>query len=255
MYKRQSQHLTYEDNEVFFQYVVENDDIKFLLDKLRPTVVISAFKGDHDAQLNAHKALRSYIAEVRSRKLLFISSSNVFEGRWQFPAYEYDIPMAESQHGKSKLAIEKELQQLPEDQLSILRLPIVLGVNAPVLVQLKQAVKHQAVFEVFPNRIISVTTQTKLAQQVHYIINQKLSGIFHLASVDVVHHIDLFVDITEKLEMEIPIFKKVYESNEERYLALLAKDNLLPKTYTITVAEVIEECTLKEEISTLKKIS
>jgi hypothetical protein len=43
----------------------------------------------------------------------------------------------------------------------------------------------------------------------------------------------------------------VYGSNEDRFLAILPKLKKLPKTYRITVAEVIENCIL-EDIVTLR---
>ena len=112
--------------------------------------------------------------------------------------------------------------------------------------------KHHAVFEVFPKHIISITTEDKIAQQVHYIINKNLTGIFHLASNDVIHHDDLFTEIATKIGRKMPIFKSVYSSNEDLYRAILPRDNKLPETLQITVSEVIDSCTLHEEIVTFK---
>ena len=104
----------------------------------------------------------------------------------------------------------------------------------------------------YPNLVITATTVNKVCQQVHYIINQSLRGVFHLASNDMVHHEDLFREITSKIGDKMPIFKSVFSSNEDQYNALLPKHNKLPKTHQITVAEVIEECSLNEEIMSIK---
>ncbi|MEZ4875501.1 MAG: hypothetical protein R2793_08640 [Flavobacteriaceae bacterium] len=133
-----------------------------------------------------------------------------------------------------------------------MRLPLILGVQAPTIRQLREAIKHHAAFEVFPNLIVSANTYDKLAQQVHYIINKQLSGIFHLSTEDVIHHDELFREISEKLSGKLPIFKNVYSSNEDQFLAILPKENKLPKNYRITMDEVIAESTLKDEIVTLK---
>ena len=119
--------------------------------------------------------------------------------------------------------------------------------------QLRQAIKHAAAFETYPNLIISVTTADKVAQQVHYIINKSMDGTFHLASSDMVHHEDLFREIAEKLGDEIPIFKSVYQRNEDSYFAILPKTNLLPTSYQITVAGVVDASTLNEDILTIKQ--
>lgn len=239
------------DNQVFYKYHVEDDALDVILAQIQPDCVISCLRGDYTAQYKAHELLVEYCIATNSR-LLFLSTVNVFDGKGTFPSYENDTAFSESSYGRFKVSIEKLIQTLPKKNYAILRLPMVLGVNSPRVFQLKQAIKNHAAFEVFPNLIISVTTADKIAQQVHYIINKNGRGIYHLASKDMVHHYDLFREISEKISDKTPIFKSVYSSNEDRYLAILPKKNKLPKTYRITVAEVIEDSTLKEEIITLK---
>ena len=111
---------------------------------------------------------------------------------------------------------------------------------------------HCYYFEVYPNLTISITTADKVAQQIHYIIRKELDGVFHLASDDMVHHEDLFREITSKMGNNYPIFKSVYRRNEDEYLAILPKKNKLPKNYRISVEEVVEDSTLNEEIATFK---
>jgi len=246
-----SQDGLFGDNRVFYKYRVEDNALDVILTKVQPDIIISCLRGDFAAQYKAHELLVEYCMATNSR-LLFISTVNVFDGNGTFPSYENETPFSQSNYGRFKISIEKLLQTLPKENYAILRLPMVLGVNSPKVFQLKQAIKNQAAFEIFPNLIISVTTADKTAQQIHYIINKKGKGIYHLASKDVVHHDDLFKEISNKLSDKIPIFKSVYSSNEDRYLAILPKKNKLPKTYRITVAEVIEDSTLKEEIITLK---
>ena len=119
------------------------------------------------------------------------------------------------------------------------------------ILQVRQAIKHQAVFDVYPNLIISITTANTIAQQIHYIINKELTGIFHLTSNDLVHHQDLFTEICEKISNKTPIFKSIYNSNDDQYLAILPKHNILPTNYQTTVADVVENSTL-EDLITLK---
>ncbi len=240
------------ENQVFFRYNVEGGGLDSLLAHIQPTVIISALKGDHRAQYRAHETLVEYSLATDAR-ILFLSTVHVFDGKGEFPSYENDKPASNSDVGRFKISIEKLLQTLPKKNYAILRLPLVLGVNSPSVFQLKQAIKYHEHFEIFPNLIVSVTTADKFAQQVHYILNQRGHGIYHLASKDIIHHDDLFKEISEKISDKKPIFKSAYSSNEDTYLALLPKKNKLPKNYRITVAEVIEDSTLKEEIITLKK--
>ncbi|MCB0457714.1 MAG: sugar nucleotide-binding protein [Flavobacteriaceae bacterium] len=246
-----TQESLYAHNRVFFKFKAEEDNLEAILKEVRPKFIISTFKGEAKAQLKAHESICNYLLENKS-KILYISCASVFDAKGDFPSYEEDPVLAQSDQGKLASAIEKLLKNLPENKRVIIRLPLVLGINAPLIIQLKQAIKHHATFEVFPNLIVSATTQNKLAQQIHYIINKNLKGIFHLASEDVIHHDELFDEIAKKISRKKPIFKNVFSSNDDRFLAILPKENLLPKNYQITIEQVIEESTLKDEIETLK---
>jgi len=241
------------DNQVFYRYCAEENSIVPILEEIKPSVIISAFTGDLNAHFKAHSEIASYIVAHHNTRLLYLSSAQVFDGNNTLPRYENDTPLAESSFGKHTLRIERLLLETIPAQTAILRLPIVLGVHSPTLIQLRQAAKHHASFEVFPNLIVSITTADKIAQQVHYIVNRELDGIYHLASDDMIHHEDLFRELCEKLGDEEPVFKSVFHRNEDSYLAILPKKNKLPKSYRISVSEVIEDCTLKEEIVTFKK--
>ena len=92
---------------------------------------------------------------------------------------------------------------------------------------------------------MNVTSDYKLTQQIHYIINRNKYGIFHLGSSDLVHH-DEFVDnIIKILGSFKPIYKHVYTTNDERYLAVLPKYNKLPKHLNIQSNEILEELEFK----------
>ena len=246
-----SAHELYDNNKAFFGYDVANDDITQILKQIKPTIIISALRGNFKAQYHAHKQVCKYINGASQCRLLFLSSVNVFDGSTDLPSYEDTRPRAVSEYGRFKASVEKLLFEKIKHQVSILRLPMVLGAYSPRILQLRQAIKHQAVFDVYPNLIVSVTTANTIAQQIHYIINKELRGVFHLASNDLVHHQDLFTEICEKISNKTPIFKSIYNSNDDQYLAVLPKFNTLPANYQTTVASVIENSTL-EDLLTLK---
>ena len=246
-----SAHELYDNNKSFFGYDVANDDITQILKQIKPTIIISALRGNFKAQYHAHKQVCKYINGASQCRLLFLSSVNVFDGSTDLPSYEDTRPRAVSEYGRFKASVEKLLFEKIKHQVSILRLPMVLGAYSPRILQLRQAIKHQAVFDVYPNLIVSVTTANTIAQQIHYIINKELRGVFHLASNDLVHHQDLFTEICEKISNKTPIFKSIYNSNDDQYLAVLPKFNTLPANYQTTVASVIENSTL-EDLITLK---
>ncbi len=246
------QHGAFSENQIFNKFCVEEDSMLLLLNEIQPTVIISAISGDFKCQFEAHQQIVNYALINDYCSVLYISSSEVFDGKFRHPSYENDLTLSETALGKFKISVEKLLLETIPKQTTILRLPMVLGINSPEIIHLRQCIRHNANFEVFPNLIITATTINKVSQQIHYIINQSLRGIFHLASNDMVHHEDLFREITSKMGDKMPIFKSVFSSNEDTYSAIIPKENLLPDSQQTTVSQVIEECSLNEEIMSIK---
>jgi dTDP-4-dehydrorhamnose reductase len=227
-------------NQKFFRYDLLEDDIHRILQEVRPDIVISALRGDFGAQIQAHAHMAEYIAKNPVR-LLFLSSANVFDAYSKFPSYEYDKTLSESVYGRLKIRIENMLLRLPAGKMAILRLPMVFGNASPRVREIRDALDLGAPIEVFPNLIINVTSHDRLCQQVHYLINRDKYGIYHLGSRDLVHHDDLIREMVAHLDQGTPVFKRVYTTNEERYLAVLPKDNLLPKNLQLSYQEVIDD--------------
>lgn len=246
------QHGAFSENQVFHKFCVEEDATFLLLNTIRPTVIISAIDGSAKSLYKAHRDIVNYLLLNTDCSILYVSSPEVFNGRFTHPSYEKDATLSSTEAGKLKISIEKLLLETIPTQTSILRLPLVLGINAPEIHHLRQCTRHHASFEVYPNLVITATTVNKVCQQVHYIINQSLRGIFHLASNDMVHHEDLFMEIALKIGEKMPIFKSVYSSNEDRYNALLPRYNKLPRSLQITISQVIEDCCLNEAILSIK---
>src|SRR5690606_32381312 len=157
-----------------------------------------------------------------------------------YPADEYDKTLSESVYGRCKLKIENALLRLLNHKYVIARVPMICGANSPRILELSRQLKEKEAIEVCSNVVINATTDTKLTQQLHYIINRGRQGVFHLGSNDLVHHNDLILDICELLGEQKPLLKNVYDSNFDRFLAVLPKDNLLPGNLQISVQEVVK---------------
>jgi dTDP-4-dehydrorhamnose reductase len=229
----------FEDNKQFIRYDMQEDDIYQLLEKIRPQIIISALRGNFSAQVQAHQHIVEYLVK-HDCKLYFLSSANVFDAYSKFPSYEHDKTLSESVYGRLKIRIENMLLRLPKSKMAILRIPMVFGNSSPRVKEMKKFIWNNEPIEVFPNLIINVTSDYKLTQQIHYLINRNKSGIFHLGSYDLVHHEDFIKDILERIGSFNPIFKRVFTTNEERYLAVLPKDNKLPKNLRISCQEIID---------------
>lgn len=230
---------SYEGNKQFFKYDMEEDDVYQLLENLRPNVIISAVRGNFAAQIQAHQHMVEYISRNDTR-LVFISSANVFDGYTKFPSYEYDKTLSESVYGRFKIKIENMLLRLPVEKMAILRVPMVFGNTSPRIKEMKSFIWKNEPIEIFPNLVINVTNDVKLTQQIHYIINHNKCGIYHLGSTDLVHHDEFIREVVERIGTFNPIYKRVYTTNEERYLAVLPKDNMLPANLQISYQEIID---------------
>ncbi|GAA4278769.1 sugar nucleotide-binding protein [Aquimarina mytili] len=234
----------FEKNQKFFQYDMETEDISILLDNLKPTIIIAALRGNFNSQIDAHLRIIKWITNHKC-KLFFISSANVFDSFSNYPSYEYDKTLSDSVFGRFKIKIENALMRLPPHKYVIARVPMVFGATSPRVQELKTLHDLKAPIEVFPNVIINVTTILKFTQQIHYIINRNKKGIFHLGSTDLIYHFDLIKEVCDMLQLEDPVFKQVYDSNNDRYLAVLPRDNKLPKNLQITTQQVIDSVIIK----------
>ncbi len=229
----------YKNNQQFFHYDHEKDDIYEILEAYKPNIIISSLRGNFSTQILAHQHIIEYVKQNKCR-LIFLSSSNVFDAYSKYPSYEKDKTLSESVYGRFKIKIENAVMRVPKRKWTILRLPMVLGSNSPRVEELKLSIKEKTPIEVFPNLVMNVTTYDKLTQQIHYIINRNKTGIYHLGSTDLVHHDDFIKEVIDTLGDYKPIYKQVYTTNDERYLAVLPKHNLLPKNLHIKSKEVIK---------------
>ena len=232
---------SFEKNKHFFQYNIEEDDVYEILDIVKPTIIISALRGDFSKQVLLHQHLTEYVFSHKI-KIIFMSSANVFDAYVKYPSYEQDKTYSNSIYGHFKIKIENMLLRLPKKQVAILRLPMVFGAQSPRVQEIIQSINEKEPIEVFPNLIMNVTTDSKVTQQIHYIINRNKYGIFHLGSNDLVHHDDFIKEIIASLELKNePIYKRVYTTNDDRYLAVLPKFNKLPKHLQIVSQDILTE--------------
>ena len=231
---------TFEKNKQFFHYNVEEDDIYEILEATKPDIIISALRGNFHAQTIAHAHVAEYALEHGS-KIIYLSSANAFDAYSKYPSYETDKTLSHSIYGHFKIKIENMLMRIPKRQVAILRLPMVFGTNCPRIQEMKQLISDNEAVEIFPNLIMNVTLDKKVTQQIHYIINRNKSGVFHLGSTDLVHHDEFTKELVSNITASKVPFKQVYTTNEDRYLAVLPKYNILPKHLQITSEKVLEE--------------
>ena len=219
----------FKNNNQFFQYDCETDDIVEHLNIIQPNIIISAIRGEFSSQLVAHQHLYQYAKLHKHVKIVFLSSSNVFDAYSKYPSYENDTTLSNSIYGHFKIRVEQQLLKLPKRQVVIMRLPMVFGVQSPRVKELRALHELDEFVELFPNLVMNVSWDTKITQQLHYIINRNKYGVFHCASTDLVHHEDFIKDLMRAMGLKHSKYKFVYTTNDERYLAVIPKYNTPPK--------------------------
>jgi dTDP-4-dehydrorhamnose reductase len=233
-----------DNNHQFFEYNFEEDDIYDILAFIKPSIIISSLRGDFSKQVLLHQHLTEYVYN-HEVKLLFLSSANVFDAYSKFPSYEEDKTLSNSVFGHFKIKIENMLLRLPKAKVAILRLPMVFGSQSPRIQEITQHIKEGNPVEIFPNLIMNVAIDSKVTQQIHYIINRNKYGVFHLGTTDLIHHDDFIKDMVRHLMLDHNVqYKRVYTTNDERYLAVLPKFNPLPKHLNYQSSFVLKDVQL-----------
>ncbi|MEK9530684.1 MAG: sugar nucleotide-binding protein [Flavobacteriaceae bacterium] len=231
----------YAKNKRYFEYDFNEDSPTELLKFIKPNVIISALRGEDEGQFIAHDLLINYAIQQQAR-IIFLSSANVFDSFRHYPSYEHDKTFSESAYGKGKIKIENKLFRMPPFSWSIIRLPMVFGAGSPRFMELKNAIETQEPYEIFPNSVINVAAAYFVTQQLHYIINQDLWGVFHLGSTNLIHHDAFIEELVAGIGLNMqPRYTHVYASNIDRYIAVLPKYNCLPKHLQYTTQDVLNQ--------------
>jgi len=173
-----------------------------------------------------------------------ISGSNVFDAFHNYPSYEYDKTLSESKYGRLQIKLENCTLRLSYTKYVIVRSAIIFGSKSPRIKEIDVSIQKRTPIEVFPNVIINFSSLWRLTQQIHYIINHNLSGIFHLGTNELIPHSELIEKIVDSRYFIKPVYKRVYSSNEILYLALLNKKNKLPSHLSYSTEQGLNDLEL-----------
>lgn len=87
----------------------DTDTLISILEKENPDIVISSMRGDFQAQYRFHETLADWLGG-KAKRLLFISTANVFDGDMSQPWTEEAQPNPGSDYGKYKRDCEAMLE-------------------------------------------------------------------------------------------------------------------------------------------------
>lgn len=202
-----------------------------------PDIVISSIRGNYQAQMSFHKTLADWMAREKKR-LLYISTANVFDGNLSRPWTEYDLPMPESDYGSFKRDCEMMLGKILDNQLIIFRLAAVWSADCPRVQQLKLYSRNKEPYHTYPNYRINVTLTKQIGNYARYVLDNNLHGIFHIGTTDTVNYFSFEKMVCEALKIDLPQFVAETEG-EEVSLAILPARKEIQDDLQMTVSDVL----------------
>lgn len=237
-------YATYFDNPIqlnqdrsFKLNIEETDGISNVLNTLKPQSVISCLRGDYNKQLILHTKVAEYLKQSNGR-IYFCSTANVFDSDPSKPHYEEDPPSSCTDYGQFKIGCENRIIEILQDNACILRLPQVWGKDSPRMIQLLKSLTDKEKIVTYPKLFLNTNTDIMIAKRIYYILEHKLSGIFHMAAEDVISHKDFCNELILGLGFNNAAIEEDLE--EEGYFALLSnRNNEFPEELRITNKSVV----------------
>lgn len=215
----------------------ESERLLSILNKEDPDIVISSMRGEFRAQLEFHTVLANWLAG-RDKRLLFISTANVFDGDLSRPHTEMDSPVPDSAYGIYKRDCEVLLQDRLLDQLIILRPSAVWSQGCPRLSKLRECSRTGEAIPANRGTVINITLAEQIGWYVKYVLDENLTGVFHVGTTDTVDYFEFQKMVCETVGIQLPQF--VYESeNEVAFQAVIPMQRSIPENLQLTVAQVL----------------
>jgi len=220
----------------------EDDKLMRILVKEKPDVIVSSIVGAFDTLLSFHRVLGNWCSQY-GKRLIYISTTNVFDGDLSAPVDENTTPVPESDYGKHKLECENMLVDVLGNNLAIMRLNSVWTPGCKRVVRLMQSSENGIEIETFPGDMITVTLGTQIGEYAKYIIDGNLSGVFHVGSEDMVDYHQFELMVCDRLHIRTPLFK-VIEVERPAYQAFLPTIRDIPQSMRRTVDDVLDALSL-----------
>lgn len=222
-------------------YCLPVEDPEGLLEVLRredPDIVISTVRGDYQAQMVFHETLADWLTG-KEKRLLYVSTANVFDGNLSQPWTEADPPAAESDYGVFKQNCEAMLRRKLGEQLIIFRLPSVWAADCPRVRALKAHSQNGELHHTICGDAVNVTITKQVADYAKYVLDHDLGGIFHVGTTDTVDYFAFEKLVCETLGIVPPEFE-IEEAGMQAYQAVLPTREEIPDEIQMTVAQVLE---------------
>ena len=212
------------------------------LERENPDIVISSLRGNFEAQMNFHRELGNWL-KGKDKKLIFISTANVFDGDLSRPHTEADTPVPESEYGIFKRDCENMLFDLLGDSLTVFRPASVWDENCPRILSLKKDALSKTPHPTYSGDSVNITYAKQIGAYLKYVLENNLHGIFHIGTTDTVDYFEFEKAVCNAIKINPPGFA-VTKAEPQTYQAVLPNRKEIPDSLQMTVNEVLKVLTL-----------
>lgn len=226
----------HEINQGYTCLVEDTERLLKILNRENPDVVISTLRGAFDAQLKYHDILGTWIKN-HEKKMIYISTINVFDKDTTKPVNEKSEAKPESEYGIFKLQCEKMLLSYLEDNLAIIRPAFVWARDCRRMEQLKDCSANGNELKSYTGLMLTITLADQVGEYVDYILENNLSGVFHVGSEDMVDYNQFELMVCDRLNIPYPKFEVI---EQPTYQAFLPTVRDIPSGMRRTVADILD---------------
>ncbi len=212
----------YEGNTLdkFFNYDLSNDSYKELFDWVRPDIIIHCGaitdvdlceKHPEIAMAINGLSVKKILKYSGNAKLIFISSDAVFNEKTK-ASTEEDKAEPVNVYGKSKLLGENELLNSNNEGV-IIRTTIVgrnvnLGKNSFLEWIIESLINNKKI-NLFEDVLFTPITIWDLIDELDWIIDNSITGVFHIACTESISKYEFGLRICEKLNLDTSLINKI----------------------------------------------
>ncbi|MEA4920533.1 MAG: sugar nucleotide-binding protein [Clostridiaceae bacterium] len=223
---------------MLFHSLDDHEGLYKILRQIDPQIIIYCLRGDFEKQLEATRIMTEFLKGKENGKMIFLSTANVFDGALEEAHFENDPPRAKSEYGRFKIQSEELITSALGENGVVIRIPEVYGKECPRLQKLRSAALENRKVSSFGNVFVNYTTNRQIAEWIAYIIQNHLTGIFHIGTKDMREYIVFQKELLTELGLEPPDFE-VTEMPSPLIQAVLPGREDIPQSMQICVKDVI----------------
>jgi dTDP-4-dehydrorhamnose reductase len=181
------------------------------------------------------------VAKIKptSTRFIYCSTTNVFDGEVSRHHAENDTPIAESEYGQFKIKCENLINNELGARGIIVRLPMVWGKNSPRLNDINEKIKNGQEIEAYQNIYLNHALDHGIANQIRLIIENNLTGIFHLATTDIESQYTFISKLVQNYSTDVNVKAMTLENVVQYNFGLIINRSDLPANFNYQNEELI----------------